>query len=65
MAVVCFYIPLVEVTGGISGRCSVFFVLGPCSANLDKISGAAVNVDVRQLQTDDLSGLSNQEGSAG
>ena len=40
-----------------------FFVFGSGSANLDEVSGAAVDVDVRQLQTDDLTGLSDQEGS--
>jgi len=34
-------------------------------ANLDEVSGAAVDVDVGQLQADDLVGLSDDEGGAG
>lgn len=34
-------------------------------ANLDEVSGAAVDVDVRQLQADDLTGLGDDESSTG
>lgn len=34
-------------------------------ANLDEVSGTAVDTDVRQLQTDDLTGLSDDESSTG
>lgn len=33
--------------------------------NLDEVPGAAVNVDVRELQTDDLTGFNDEESSAG
>lgn len=33
--------------------------------NLNEVSGAAVNVDVRQLQTDDFTGFSDDEGCTG
>lgn len=34
-------------------------------ADLDEVSGAAVDADVRQLQTDDLTGVCDDEGGAG
>lgn len=34
-------------------------------ANLDEVSSAAVDTDVRQLQADDLTGLSNDESCTG
>lgn len=40
----------------------LFLVSG---ANLDEVSGAAVDTDVRQLQTDDLTGLGDDESSTG
>lgn len=40
----------------------LFLVSG---ANLDEVSSAAVDADVRQLQADDLTGLSNDESCAG
>jgi len=39
--------------------------MGSGSANLDEVSGAAVDVDVRQLKTDDFTGLPDEEGGAG
>lgn len=52
--------PLAEELGMCVG---VFLCL--CGANLDEVSGAAVDADVRQLQTDDLTGLGDDEGGTG
>lgn len=44
---------------------SVWVLSLTAEANLDEVSGVAVDVDVRQLQTDDLTGLGDDESSAG
>ena len=40
----------------------LFLVSG---ANLDEVSSATVDIDVRQLQADDLTGLRDDESSTG
>lgn len=47
---------------GVGDLCVLFVVSG---ANLDKVSGVAVDIDVRQLQTDDLTGLGDDESATG
>ena len=50
--------------GGVGDVCGCFFMC-VCGVNLDEVSGAAVYADVRQLQTDDLTGLGDDEGGTG
>lgn len=51
-----------RLTAGVGDVWVLFVVSG---ANLDEVSSAAVDTDVRQLQTDDLIGLSDDESSTG
>lgn len=48
---------------GVGGMCGRYFwVVEP---NLDEVPGVAVDADVSKLQTDDLTGLSDDKSSTG